>query len=525
VTHRVEECDVLVVGGGPSGSTTAQLLAAWGRTVTIVHRPPPAHLTLAESLPASTRKLLRFLGQLEAVDAAGFYTNTGNRADWARQSRATTSAEPGYHVSRGAFDRVLLEGARTAGARVIEGTVQRVDVGDLARVTAVAADGTSIDYRARYVADCSGRAGVIARHGLRRHLVSYRTLAIVAEWECDDWPAEERTCTTIESFADGWAWSVPLSATRRQCTVMVDPPSPARSRPGFGVTGPPSPARSRPGFGVTGPLSKEGSRPLFQVYEEALAKATTLAARLAKARRVSAPWTCDASLYDAARAGDRGVLLVGDAASFIEPLSSAGVKKALLSAWRAAVVLNTCLIDPAMAGPAIELHVRREREVYDDCLRRSSAFFAEASAAYATPFWSARAQHGAGAGSGAADPEDMSDDLLGRDDSIRAAFDRLRTDSIVHLRPAAQLQFAPVPAIDGRVVVMREGLIVPGLTAPLQYAAGVDLARLARIVSGCGDVPAIIEAYQHDVGPTPVAGLLTGLSLLVARHALVAVDR
>ena len=58
--------------------------------------------------------------------------------------------------------------------------------------------------------------------------------------------------------------------------------------------------------------------------------------------------------------------------------------------------------------------------------------------------------------------------------------------------------------------------IVPGLAAPLQYAAGVDLARLARIVSGCGDVPAIIEAYQHDVGPTPVVGLLTGLSLVLA---------
>ena len=499
MTHRVEECDVLVVGGGPSGSTTAQLLASWGRTVTIVHRPPPAHLTLAESLPASTRKLLRFLGQLDAVDAAGFYPNTGNRADWARQSHTTTSAESGHHVPRAAFDRVLLEGARAAGARVIEGTVQRVDADDRDRVTAIAADGTAIDCRARYVVDCSGRAGVIARHGLRRHLVSYRTLAIVAEWDCGDWPLEERTCTTIESFGDGWAWSVPLSATRRQCTVMVDPKGPAEA----------------------------GPQMLLTKYERELAKAPALTARLTQARRVSAPWTCDASLYDAIRAGDGRVLLVGDAASFIEPLSSAGVKKALLSAWRAAVVVNTCLIDPAMAGPAIELHVRREREVYDDCLRRSSGFFAEGFAAYATPFWSARAQHGVRAGSsgGAADPEDMSDDMLGRDDSIRAAFDRLRTDSIVQLRPAAALQFAPVPAIDGRVVVMREGVIVPGLAAPLQYAAGVDLARLARIVSGCGDVPAIIEAYQHDVGPTPVAGLLTGLSLLVARQALVAVER
>ncbi len=72
---------------------------------------------------------------------------------------------------------------------------------------------------------------------------------------------------------------------------------------------------------------------------------------------------------------------------------------------------------------------------------------------------------------------------------------------------------------------MREAVVVPGQVAPLHYAAGVDLARLARIVSGCDDVPAIIDAYQHDVGPTPIAGVLTGLSLLVARQALVAEER
>lgn len=498
MTHRVEECDVLVVGGGPSGSTAAQLLASWGRIVTVIHRPPPAHLTLAESLPASTRKLLRFLGQLEAVDAAGFYPNTGNRADWAGESRATTSPEPGYHVSRAAFDGVLLDGARAAGARVIEGTVQRVDTVEPARVTGIAADGSAIEYRARYVFDCSGRAGVIARQGLRRQNASYRTLAIVAEWECDGWPAEERTCTTIESYADGWAWSVPLSDTRRQCTVMVNAKGPAEA----------------------------GLHVLLSKYERELAKATALSTRLARARRVSEPWTCDASIYDATRAAAGNMLLVGDAASFIEPLSSAGVKKALLSAWRAAVVVNTCLADPPMTGPAIELHARREREVYNDCLRRSSAFFAEASAVYDTPFWSARAQRSIVTGSSStADLEDASDDTLVGDESVRAAFDRLRADTIVRLRPAAALQFAPMPVIDGRIVVMRESLVVPGLAAPLQYAAGIDLARLARIVAGCDEVPAIIEAYRRDVGPAPVAGLLTGLSLLVARQALVAVER
>ena len=155
----------------------------------------------------------------------------------------------------------------------------------------------------------------------------YRTLAIVAEWECDDWPPDEHTCTTIESYSEGWAWSVPLSAMRRQCTVMVK-------------------------TALAKAPAEAGPHVRCHRYERELAKATTLPARLANARRVSAPWTCDASMYDCVRAAEGPVLLVGDAASFIEPLSSAGVKKALLSAWRAAVVTNTCLANPAMAEAA-----------------------------------------------------------------------------------------------------------------------------------------------------------------------------
>jgi flavin-dependent dehydrogenase len=500
VPGRVHESDVLVIGGGPAGSTVAQLLASWGRSVTIAHRPTASHLTLAESLPASTRKLLRFLGQLDRVDAAAFHPNTGNRAEWAGASRATTSADAGFHVPREAFDRVLRDHAEAAGARVIDATIQRVSTDDSTRVSGITTDGSAIELRARYVLDCSGRAGVIARHGMRRSNAPYRTLAVVAEWQSDEWPADEHTSTTIESYNEGWAWSVPLSPTRRQCTVMI----------------------AKKGSGVFLRTLKKDSRPLFTLYESELAKTTALRARLANARRMSAPWTCDASMYDCVRATEGRVLLVGDAASFIEPLSSAGVKKALLSAWRAAVVTNTCLANPAMADAASDLYIRREREVYRDCLRRSASFFAEAARVYDTPFWTTRAGYAPGENATPdIDSEDPSDDSLRRDASVRAAFEQLRADAAVRVRPADALRFASVPTIDGREVVMREAVVVPGLESPMHYAAGVDLARLARLVSGGADVPTIIAAYHDNVGPVPIAGLLTGLSFLIARQALV----
>src|SRR5262249_45562885 len=204
---------------------------------------------------------------------------------------------------------------------------------------------------ARYLLDCSGRAGIVARHGFRRADAGYRTLAITAEWDCAGWPADEHTRTAIESYRDGWAWSVPLSAIRRQCTVMIE-------------TG-------RSGHGSAKAFA------LAATYARELAKAPALSARLAGATQVSAPWACDASIYDAVRAADEDVLLVGDAASFIEPLSSAGVKKALLSAWRAAVVANTCLTNDTLAGAATDFYAKRERQVYADCMRRARAFFQE----------------------------------------------------------------------------------------------------------------------------------------------------
>jgi hypothetical protein len=177
-----------------------------------------------------------------------------------------------------------------------------------------------------------------------------------------------------------------------------------------------------------------------------------------------------------------------------------------------------------MAGTAVDLYVSREREVFADCTRRAAAFFSEAAAAFETPFWAARTEGAAldGAGGRGYDPDDTSDEMLGRDPAIRAAFERLRAAARVRLRPANAVRFAAVATIAGREVVLREALLVPGGKAPMQFAAGVDLARLARIATRCDDVPAIIDAYQADVGPAPMAGVLTGLSLLVARQALVA---
>ena len=484
-----ERCDVFVIGGGPAGATAGRLLASWGWSVIVAHRAAPARIGLAESLPASTRKLLAFLRLLDAVESGTFHPNTGNAGAWAGASRQTPSSGEGFHVRRPPFDALLRREALGAGAHVVKAIVRRVDLARQPHRIEYATDEGVTTCAASMVLDCSGRAGIIARHGLRRTDARYRTMAIVADWDCPSWPAGEQTRTVIDSYASGWAWSVPLSARRRQCTIMIEPSA-------IGGRG-----------HDTGPFA------LHRAYVREIARAREIASRLAGATQTSAAWACESSVYHASRAGDRGVLLVGDAASFIEPLSSAGVKKAMTSAWRAAVVANTCLTNAAMAGAAVDFYTARERAIYADCQQRAGRFFQEAADSYANAFWSSRAEATAPASSSTSATAGM-----------RAAFDKLRAAPRLALRLASALRFTPVADIEGREVVLREGVVMPGDREPVRFAAGVNLAALARLAVACDEVPALFSAYTAHVGPVPMDGLLTGLSLLVARQALIHED-
>lgn len=478
--------DVVVIGGGPAGATAAALLAAWGRSVVVVHHESDVP-SLAESLPVSTRKLLGFLGQIAAVDAASFHPNEGNVSHWAERDAVASTEVAGYHVSRAVFDRVLREHARAQGARFVDAHVRRVDQSSPMAVEAVGSNGV-VSCRGRFVLDCSGRAGVVARRGLRRAESGYRTLAVAAEWTCEGWPEGERTHTVVESYPDGWAWSVPLSPLRRQCTVMLD-------------------------AGRTTIRKTD----LERLYAEELGKARQISSRLSGAAKNGSVWACDASVYDCVSAFDGDALLVGDAASFVEALSSGGVKKALSSAWTASVVVNTCLARPAMCDTAKEFHDRRERQVFGEYARWSAEFFREAADAYHDPFWTTRADFGSSVSTRGVSPSDFD---LERDANVRITFERLRDAPNICLAPGPLLTYANAAVIEDREIVLREGIVVPGFEAPVRFAAGVNLPELIRLAPECRDMPSLAEAYERRVAAVDPRELLIGLSFLVTRGAL-----
>jgi flavin-dependent dehydrogenase len=480
--------DVAVIGGGPAGAAAARLLASWGQSVIVLARAtrqPP----LAESLPPSCVKLFDEIGVRAAVDRAGFIRATGNTVQWADRARRVEMFDRsalGYQVSRDKFDELLLAGAQVAGASVErdvsvreaerEGDVWRVQVD---RAGAAGAD----TIRARWLLDCSGRAGVIARRGWRRPDSEARTIALAGIWERGDaWPLEDATHTLVESYANGWAWSVPVSASRRFVTVMLDPR----------VTTVP------------------GRSELDAAYDAELARTPALRSLVDGALMVGAPWACDATPYSAARVAGDGALLVGDAASFVDPLSSFGVKKALASAWLAAVVVHTALTDRSATDSAVELFTARELAMADHLRQGAAALARDAAGAHETPFWSARAD---------AEPARVSDewdvDALRADNRVHAAFEELKRRPALQLRPADSLRFVKRPVVRGHRITLEDYISAPPVPNGVRYCRNVDLVVLARLAPEFEQVPDLFEAYNRAAPPAPLPEFLGALSTLV----------
>jgi flavin-dependent dehydrogenase len=488
------ECDAAIIGGGPAGTAAARVLAAKNHRVVVLTRSIDALHGRAESLPPSTRRVLARIGVLRSIDAAGLYRTTGNSIWWGeREGNIETfgAAEnaAGYQVHRAALDALLRREAAAAGASVVEGVnVRRVEMGDAGvRLKCEDEQGGTIDVHAGMVVDASGRAGVVAARGWRRPQPGFSSQAYVGAWASPrGWQLPDPTHTVVETYDDGWAYSVPLSATSRHIGVVVD-----------------------------GALSSISPEPhLITKYLGEIAKTRVVAALAAEAT-LDRAWACPASMYDATRYAEGRCLLVGDAGSFLEPLSSFGVKKALVSGWMGAVCAHTALAYPDRRAAGFAFFSRWERRVYVSSLRRSCEYAREAYEHHPRPFWAARAAIDV-----PALDRDLDDRTLFREPDVLAAFERLKACEHVRFALAPASGRSDVAFIRGDEIVVDEGIRIAGVGEPLRFIADVDLVALRDLACSAGTLPEVIERYQHTFGEVSPPALLGSLSLLVAKGIL-----
>lgn len=366
----LEHSDVVIIGGGPAGSSAGIALAALGHRVHVLERRTFPRFQIGESLPPKVGPLLELLGVQKDVDAAGFVrmagTTTSRGAGPERHLYSPKGVELGHQVDRGAFDQILLERSRSAGCSLVQARVEGLVRSEGAVSGVVFRDeetGTRRTMHGKLVLDASGGARVIARRlGLTRRS-SEKTVALYARWKNAkpprDFPAED---TVFEMQEDGWIWSVLLGDGTRSVTV---------------------------GFDVGELRHRSGE----ERYHSALARSELLRGVLEGAVMFAPPRAHDATWYDASAYAGPGFLLLGDAGFVADPLTSQGVYKAIHSGLVAASVMNTITAHPSDTEMATSFYDRTQERLAATYGELARSFY-EQSGYEQSPFWRDRARAG-----------------------------------------------------------------------------------------------------------------------------------
>ena len=367
--------DVVVIGGGPGGSTAATMLARKGAQVLLLERENFPRDHVGESLLPASVPVLDELGVLPAIQQEGFLLKWGATMVWGREStpwswyfRETSSRYPhSYQVWRPRFDQLLLENSRNSGVDVREGhqVLEVLLEQDRAVGVRYSADGAAEQVaRADFVVDASGQGGILARKlRLRRWDSFFQNLAIYAYFsDAQRLSPPDETNIFIESYPHGWLWNIPLHTGWASVGAVVDA---SRGREGV---------RNR---GLGGFLTDQ------------LAQAPYTRRMLRDATLVSGPYIARDWSYVSERLVGDGYILVGDAACFVDPLFSSGVHLALMSGVLAAAYVTSALKDAAMREPAGRVYQELYSKEYRH-FRELAKLFYTSNRTVDSYFWEAR---------------------------------------------------------------------------------------------------------------------------------------
>lgn len=329
--------DVLVIGGGPAGSTIAPLLAKKGYKVVLLEKARHPRFHIGESLLPANLPIFDMLGVADKVASIGMIKNAAEfNSPWHDHqqrfyfSDAWDKTLPNaYQVRRSEFDEVLLKNAANKGVEVHQDCkVKTVDVDtDSASIVAEHKDGRIEQWSARFVVDASGRDTFLANKLQIKHRNPlHNSSSVYAHFEGvqrNSGPDEGNI--GIFWFKHGWFWFIPL---------------------GDGTTS----------IGmVTWPyfMKTKGDRSLDQFLLDGIELCPLLESKFRGAKMVSSAEATGNFSYVSERCYGRNYLLLGDAFAFIDPVFSSGVLLAMNSGVIGAETVDECLKNPAGASKAL----------------------------------------------------------------------------------------------------------------------------------------------------------------------------
>jgi len=319
------DAQVIIIGGGPAGSTLGAYLAQAGVRHLILDQAVHPRAHVGESLVCSTTRIFQDIHFLPVMEREPFvrkygavWTHWGNEQEHVIRFREIPelglTQDYTYHVDRSRFDQLLLQHAARQGSRVLENArVENVefDASGAATGVRVKHNGQERRLRCRLVVDASGRNTVLGSQlRLKRHDALFDQFALHNWFEgVDRGPAETADYIHIHvlPLPRAWAWLIPINRTVTSVGIVTK-----------------------------GADFTKGGETAEAFFARHVASHPLLARRMAGARPVQ-EFTREGNYsYVMDRFAGDGWLLVGDAARFVDPVFSSGVSVALESAKRAA---------------------------------------------------------------------------------------------------------------------------------------------------------------------------------------------
>lgn len=320
--------DVIVIGGGPSGSTCATILAQHGLSVDLFERETFPRFHIGESLIPQTYHVLKRTGMLDKMKkshfvkkySVQFINQRGKLSEpfYFVDHKPHESSQT-WQVRRSEFDHLNLKNAQEHGVRVHEGArvIEVIFEGDRAvGVRVKVGDQPDRVVLAKVVVDASGQSSMlIDRLGLREWDPVLKKAAVWTYWKgaVRDTGRDEGATQVIQTEGKkGWFWYIPLHDDVVSVGVVADYEYLFQNRP---------------------------SKELEAIYFEEVARAPGLQPRIKDAARCDIFRAQKEYTYRAQKVAGDGWCLVGDAFGFLDPLYSSGVLLALTSASMAADVI------------------------------------------------------------------------------------------------------------------------------------------------------------------------------------------
>ena len=319
--------DVVVIGGGPAGSTTSTLIAQQGHRVRLFERETFPRFHIGESLIPETYWVLKRLNMLPKMKNSAFVEKRSvqfvNQHGRMSQPFYFTDHNPHecsqtWQVLRSEFDELMLNNAREHGVQAEEGVRVREVLFDGERAVGVRVqyeDGRLEDISSKVVVDASGQSHMIAgKFNLLEKDASLRKGAVWTYYKGafrDTGKDAGATLVLQTKGKKGWFWYIPLHNDITSVGIVR-------------------------GFEEM----FEGNRPHEEIYNEELDNCPEVKRRVCMGTQCDKYYATKDYSYRATQCAGDGWVLVGDAYGFLDPLYSSGVLLALKGGSLAADAVN-----------------------------------------------------------------------------------------------------------------------------------------------------------------------------------------